>query len=381
MEKRKDSKNRILNKGESQRKDGTYMYRWTDNNKKRQTVYAKTLNELRQKELEITKAEKINGSSWSDGKASVAKAIENYRSLISVRPNTIMQHDIVYSVLKKINILDVGIKDIRVSDAKRYMMSLQTLGYSYGTITLAKSLLTASFNVAVENDFIMKNPFSFKLNSVIQNDTHKKRALTAEEEIKLFDFLNKEKRFELTKNYIIILLGTGMRVSELCGLTYKDVDIENKRIHINKQLYKIKKDVIVAEPKSKSGVRVLAMTDEVRQAFVFIMKKKRPPVEPIINGHTGFIFISEQGNVNTRQNIELKIVRVRKAYKDAGYGDIDFLSPHILRHTFCSRMVEKGVNPKDLQIIMGHSDIGTTLNVYTHKEPEDVAKEMERLMG
>ena len=55
MPSRKDNKGRVLEKGESQRTDGTYMYRWTDLSKKRQTIYARTLNELRQKELQVTK--------------------------------------------------------------------------------------------------------------------------------------------------------------------------------------------------------------------------------------------------------------------------------------------------------------------------------------
>ena len=381
MEKRKDNKNRILNKGESQRKDGTYMYRWTDNNKKRQTVYAKTLNELRQKELEITKTEKINGSNWSDGKMPVAKLIDNYRKSRNVKVTTSKRYDYICDVLEKIDILDIAIKDIRISDAKRYMLELKSLGYGYGTIQSIKSLLSPAFQTAVEDDILVKNPFIFRLCDIIDDDRKKRRALTDEEEKKLLEFLDASGQYTNYRDDIVILLGTGLRVSELYGLTYQDVDIANKRIYVNKQLHKIDTRLYVFSPKSKAGTRTLAMTDDVKQAFISVMQKKRPVVEPIVDGYTGFIFFNQTGSVRTRKNLMTSMINMRKSFKSAGYGDIDFLTPHVLRHTFCSRMVEKGMNPKDLQIIMGHSEISTTMDVYTHKEPEKVAKEMERLIS
>ena len=72
---------------------------------------------------------------------------------------------------------------------------------------------------------------------------------------------------------------------------------------------------------------------------------------------------------------------VRKKHIELGLGELPQITPHVLRHTFCSRMVEKGMDVKTLQLVMGHSDISTTLDVYTHKEPDDVAKEMEQYIA
>ena len=72
---------------------------------------------------------------------------------------------------------------------------------------------------------------------------------------------------------------------------------------------------------------------------------------------------------------------VRKKHIELGLGELPQITPHVLRHTFCSRMVEKGMNVKTLQLVMGHSDISTTLDVYTHKKPDDVAKEMEQYIA
>ena len=74
------------------------------------------------------------------------------------------------------------------------------------------------------------------------------------------------------------------------------------------------------------------------------------------------------------------MISIRDRAKKLGVADFSNISPHVLRHTFCSRMIENGIDVKSLQIIMGHSDIGTTLDVYTHKEPEDVAKTMENIL-
>ena len=76
----------------------------------------------------------------------------------------------------------------------------------------------------------------------------------------------------------------------------------------------------------------------------------------------------------------MSMITIRNKAKELGAGDFSDISPHVLRHTFCSRMIEKGIHVKTLQLIMGHSDIGTTLNVYTHKDPEDAAKTMENIL-
>jgi integrase len=170
-----------------------------------------------------------------------------------------------------------------------------------------------------------------------------------------------------------------MRVSELYGLTFKDIDLKNKRIHINKQLHLLNREYVVTSPKSKAGSRTLAMTEEVKKAFANQYTKPRPRTEKIVDGYGGFIFINEQGNPKTRKNLQMSMINIRTKMEKQGI-ELPNVSPHILRHTFCSRMVDNGIDIKALQIIMGHSDIGTTLNVYTHKDQEDVAKTMEKVL-
>ena len=381
MSSRKDNKGRVLEKGESQRTDGTYMYRWTDLSKKRQTIYARTLNELRQKELQVTKTEIISGVSWESNKITVRELIERYLSLKKVRITTEQKYRYLINMLDKIQILDIPIKDIKTSLAKQYMITLSNMGYSYGTVQNAKTLLKPAFQMAVEDDYIVKNPFLFTLSNIIENDSKQRFSMSEEEVSHYIEFISNHGWFRHIYDDVVILLNTGMRVSELYGLTFKDVDIKNRRINVNKQLHRIEGKYVVLPPKSKAGNRILAMNDATRKAFMNKRTEVRPKVEYVIDGYTGFVFINHLGFPKTRRNLEGSMREVRKKHIELGLGELPQITPHVLRHTFCSRMVEKGMNVKTLQLVMGHSDISTTLDVYTHKKPDDVAKEMEQYIA
>lgn len=381
MPSRKDNKGRVLEKGESQRTDGTYMYRWTDLSKKRQTIYARTLNELRQKELQVTKTEIISGVSWESNKITVRELIDRYLSLKKVRITTEQKYRYLINMLDKIQILDIPIKDIKTSLAKRYMITLSNIGYSYGTVQNAKTLLKLAFQMAVEDDYIVKNPFLFTLSNIIENDSKQRFSMSEEEEKNYIEFISNHGWFRHIYDDVVILLNTGMRVSELYGLTFKDVDLKNRRINVNKQLHRIGGKYVVLPPKSKAGNRILAMNDETRKAFMHKRTEVRPKVEYAIDGYTGFVFINHLGFPKTRRNLEGSMREVRKKHIELGLGELPQITPHVLRHTFCSRMVEKGMDVKTLQLVMGHSDISTTLDVYTHKKPDDVAKEMEQYIA
>lgn len=381
MPSRKDNKGRVLEKGESQRNDGTYMYRWTDLSKKRQTIYGRTLNELRQKKLQVTKTEIISGVSWESNKITVRELIERYLSLKKVRITTEQKYRYLINMLDKIQILDIPIKDIKTSLAKQYMITLSNMCYSYGTVQNAKTLLKPAFQMAVEDDYIVKNPFLFTLSNIIENDSKQRFSMSEEEEKHYIEFISNHGWFRHIYDDVVILLNTGMRVSELYGLTFKDVDLKNRRINVNKQLHRIEGKYVVLPPKSKAGNRILAMNDATRRAFMHKRTEVRPKVEYAIDGYTGFVFINHLGFPKTRRNLEGSMREVRKKHIELGLGELPQITPHVLRHTFCSRMVEKGMNVKTLQLVMGHSDISTTLDVYTHKKPDDVAKEMEQYIA
>ena len=379
--KRKDTNGRVLEKGEIQRKDGRYMYRWNDMRGERQTVYATTLDELRKKELDIGKKELYCGINWADGKTNVRDIMNQFIEMKEVRMTTEGKYKFFANTLDKIGFLDMPVDSIRTSNAKYFMKELDKLGYSYGTVGAIKSFAYQIFQTAVEDDYIIKNPFNFKLSNIMANNTKQRISLSEEQERTYLDFIKTHGWFSHCYPDIAILLNTGMRVSELYGLTFRDVDMKKRRIYVNKQLHLINREYHVFPPKSKAGVRTLAMNDTVEEAFRMKMKEKRPTVEYMVDGYSGFIFLNHMRKPKNRRNLMMSMISIEKKWKELGMPEFPHIHPHILRHTFCSRMVDKGMNIKTLQMVMGHSDVSTTLNVYTHKTPEDVAIEMENIVN
>ena len=130
-----------------------------------------------------------------------------------------------------------------------------------------------------------------------------------------------------------ILFHTGLRISEFCGLTIKDIDLKNRIINIDHQLQRIgSMEYHIESTKTNAGTRKLPMTEDVFRMFRAILED-RPTDFP----------------------------------------------PHICRHTYCSNQAKAGMNPKTLQYLMGHSDIGVTMNTYTHLGLDDAKNEMIRM--
>lgn len=180
---------------------------------------------------------------------------------------------------------------------------------------------------------------------------------------------------------VYILFHTGIRISEFCGLTMKDVDLENKILNIDHQIQRSPDmKLYIESTKTNAGTRKLPMTDEVARCFQAIIEdREKPRYEKMIEGHTGFLFTDKNGNPLVAMHWEHRFNHMVKRYNDIFRVQMPNITPHVCRHTYCSNMAKSGMNPKTLQYLMGHSDIGVTLNTYTHLGPEDAAGELKRM--
>lgn len=381
-EKRKDSKGRILKDGEGQRKNGTYDYRYIDIYGKRKSVYAATLNELREKEAKIRK-DLSDGMDSSDGDITVIELIDLYISQKQgVRNTTRCGYQTVYNIMDKERFGHRRISSIKPSEAKSFIIKLKNDGRSFGTISIIKNVLKPAFNIAVDDNRIRRNPFDFYLSTVISNDAEKRKALTKEQKEVYLNFIKSDKLMAKYLDEIIILLGTGLRVSELYGLTLSDIDFENRRIKVDKQLLKRWQNKYhVNKPKSKSGERYIPIiSEEVYSAFERAVKNRiKPEVEIEIDGYSGFLFLNEQRNPKTAGNLEKAMRRIIHVYNDTHEEKLPIITPHILRHTFCTELAMSDINVKSLQYLMGHSDIYTTLNIYTDANYASAKEALEKL--
>ena len=380
--KRKDKKGRILKTGESQRKDFVYQYRYTDFHGKRQTVYASTLQELRQKEKEIQK-QVDDGLDYEAGQITVIELIEKYISLKQgVRYNTKVGYQFVLNLVKKEEFGYRKISTIKVSDAKQWFMKLQKDGRGYSTITSVRGVIKPAFQMAYDEDAVRKNPFAFKLTDAVVNDSEQRIALTDEQLEIWMDFIKNDNTYCKYYDEFVVLLETGMRVSEFCGLTKKDLDFKNRRIRVDHQLVRERGGkYYVEETKISSGCRFLPMTDSIYQSLKNMLAR-RPKVkkEVVVDGYTGFIMLDKNGNPKVALHVENEMRWAMKKYKKL-HPDrpLPNITPHVLRHTFCTNYANAGMDIKDLQYLMGHSDAGVTLNVYTHANYAHAADQMAKI--
>ncbi len=376
---RKDSNGRVLQSGESQRKDGIYQYRYTYGGK-RETVYAPNLNELRQKEKEI-QALLDAGINYAAGTIDTIELVAKYINLRQgVRYSTRVGYQFVSNILKRETFCRKPIRDILASEAKAWMKKLfYEDGYGYSTLCAIKGIIAPAFRMAYEEDVIKKNPFDFDLSGVVPNNAKPRQALTDQELIDWLDFVKNDSTYRKYYDEFIVLLGTGLRVSEFCGLTLQDIDFDEMRIKVERQLARTRSGKFYVEkPKTKNGVRYIPMSPEVCESMQNIVQQRYSGgPEIIIDGVVGFLLLDRSHRPKVALHIENELRWCMKKYqKRYPNKKLPKITPHVLRHTFCTNMARNGMAIKNLQYLMGHSDVGTTLNIYTHSRYEDAAKEM-----
>lgn len=381
-EKRRDNKGRLLRTGESQRKDLTYEYRYTDATGKRKSVYAKNLQELRRREDQIQKNvdDSIN---YCEGSINVIELVERYVALKQgVRHATKVGYNFVLNLIRKEDFCYRRINTIKVSDAKLWLMKLQRDGRGYSTITSVRGVVKPAFQMACDEDIIRKNPFAFSLAGVVVNDSQKRVALTPDQQKTFMDFVKEDSHYSRYYDEFNVLLGTGMRVSEFCGLTMEDLDFANRKIRVEKQLIRENKGAYhVEKTKTESGVRFIPMSDEVFQSLKNILKnRKKPQKEMMVDGCTGFLLLDKNGNPKLALHLEHHMQWTMKKYRKTRTEPLPTVTPHVLRHTFCTNMANAGMDLKSLQYLMGHADAGVTLNVYTHASYAHAEQSMQKIL-
>lgn len=365
--KRKDRNGRVLKTGENQRKNGTYDYRYTDSYGKVRCIYAKTLEDLRKKEATIQR-DLADGIDYAAGEISVADLVDRYMSLKrDIGHNTKRAYGTVINRIKESEFGQMKVRNVKLSDAKRFYIDLHDTGSKRNTISIYHSVLRPTFEMAVDDDMIRKNPFKFKVADIIPDDAVKRTALTKQQQENYLRFIQENGQ----DNYyddIVILMGTGLRVSELYGLTKKDVDFKKRLIFIDHQLCRTaEKPYFVKSPKTSSGVRCIPMSDVVYMALKRVAANRQSPtVELLVDGYSGFLFLDKAGMPKVAMHLENYMRGMQKKMERIYGKSFPRVTPHVLRHTFCTNMQRAGIDVKSLQYLMGHSNVSVTLDVYTH---------------
>lgn len=394
-EKRRDNKKRILRNGESQRPDGRYVYKYYDIMHKPHFLYSWKLEptdklpagkrddlSLREK-IRLLNRDMVDGIDVQGAEMTVLQLVKKYiATKTGVKPSTEAGYKTVVNILEKETFAHQPIKKIRHSDAKLFLIKLQQEdGRSYSSIHSIRGVLRPAFAMAMEDDYIRKNPFDFELSKVIVNDSITREAISRDQMRKFLKFVKEDKHYCKYHDGMYILFHTGMRISEFVGLTVRDLDMKNRTIRIDHQLQR-KSDgtKYITSTKTNAGTRTLPMEPDVYACFKRILEnRKAPVVEPSIDGYSGFLFFDKDDRpmvaMHWEKYFQHAVQKYNKIYKD----ELPKITPHVCRHTYCSHKAKSGMNPKTLQYLMGHSEISVTMDTYTHLGLDDAWDELERL--
>lgn len=312
---------------------------------------------------------------------TVLTLVERYlKTKTGVRPNTRRNYNFVVNILRKEEFAQRTIKGIKVSDAKFFLIKLQQDGRGYSTVKTIRGVLRPAFQMAVDDDILVKNPFQFELVDVVVNDSVTREAISREDMRRFLKFVHDDNVYCKYYEVVYILFHTGLRISEFCGLTIRDIDFENNVIVIDHQLQRVGMTLHIEKTKTSSGTRKIPMTRDVADNFRAIIEGREVRVqEKMVDGYCGFLFVDDAGLPEVAMHWEHRFNNMVDRFNAIYRVPVPNITPHVCRHTYCSNMARSGMNPKTLQYLMGHSDISITLNVYTHLGLDDARDEMGRL--
>ena len=390
--KRRDERNRRLKTGESIRKDGRYAYKYIGTDRKPHFVYSWRLTNtdplpkgkrpcksLRELEKEINR-DLDDGINPTGSKMTVCELYAKHNELKSnVRESTKKGREQLMKLLQDDKIGNMQIEKVKPSDAKQWVIRMREQGFAFQTINNHKRSLKAIFYTAIEDDLVRKNPFNFNTDDVIENDTEEKIVLTDTQADSLLKFLQTDCTYQKHYHAVTVLLNTGLRISELCGLTVNDIDFENGFINVNHQLIFGKGEYSTEKPKTDSGVRKIPMNESVSKALKAEINNRENVQPVIIDRYTDFVFLNKKGLPMYGAAYSTDFGKMIKKYNKHHKQKLPKISPHTLRHTFCTNMANKNMPPKALQYIMGHKDITTTLGYYAHGSAESAKIAMESM--
>lgn len=395
VKRRKDSKNRVLKAGETERKQGGYQFRWNTGDGKRHYIYAKDLRELRNKEKEIIH-DMDDGIRTDNLKLTLNDLYTIWLDVKKgLKPNTFNNYRYMYEHFVKNSLGQYEVRLLHRTDIKRFYNHLVDVeGLKVNTVGTIHLIIHQILQLAVEDDVLRKNVSDNglrdlkKVRGLHQN---KRKALTIAQQDLFLTFLKNNPKYNHWYPTFAIMLGSGLRVGELTGLRWQDIDLKNNVINVNHTLVfyersKAKRTGFgINTPKTKAGNRSVPMIKTVKDAFLQqreYLKDNNLESIDIIDGFQDFIFINRFGHVQHQGTLNKAIKRI---IRDANFEALDKnpsikeenllpnFSCHTLRHTFTTRLIESGMNVKVIQEALGHSDIQTTLDIYA-----DVTKELKQ---
>lgn len=403
--KRRDNKGRILRDGELQRKDGKYEYRYTDSKGGRHSIYSWRLVEtdktpagkkitpsLRELSAQIQR-DVANGKDFF---ISLNRTVDDYFVTFmqvkqNLKPTTITNYNVLYRkhIAPVLGHLKVG--SIKYSDIISFYSSLLAEEkLKAGSLKIVHNILNQIFKMAARDGAITKNPTTDAITEVCKKHgsaAQPRQPLSIPEQQEFLSYVKTTPKYKRWTPLFTVMLGTGMRVGEIGGLCWEDIDFEENVIHVRRSVGSLEnKDhsFFVSTPKTSAGTRIIPMFSEVRSALECERKlQSEANIERFrIGDLSSFVFLSSRNRPITSKFVRgLLQSIVRQHNLSSGTIQLPKFSAHILRHTFCTRLCENESNLKVIQEVMGHSNISITMNIYNKATKEKKLESFAALDG
>lgn len=364
-----------LGVGFSQRKDGLYQARFTNRFGQRETLYNKNLNSLR---LQMRKALAANDGALNPIKNSMTLDewydiwIETYKG--NCRNSTLIEYGRTYKCVKQ-KLGRIKLQSIDSMILQETLNKLKSDTQRHRVKVLIKDML----NKAEKNNLITQNP-AMDLITKVDNKAPKERRVLSVKETELFLTYAKDCIYY---NLFIVALETGMRIGELRGLYWSDIDFDNNALYVRRTICHIQgKNGYYFEahdPKTFTGKRLIPLTSKCSEALIRQRTFNKTSIKQRKEmNFDDLVFPTRSGRPFQEITIIRHINEIRKKMESDNIH-IEKFSPHTFRHTFATRAIENGMNPKTLQRILGHSTIQMTLDLYCHVSSDTLFNEMKKM--
>lgn len=354
----------------------TFMYEG-----KRVYVYGKTAQELAENELK--KRDELENGVIDLYNPTIDSYYEHFTSIrrSEIKESTLRSQRIQYKLISQIKLIgglkfgEMRIRDItrrNIEDARQLLLNE---GKTPQYVNNCFAHLNHVFHCAVLDDTIEKNPCKalkqLKREAPLISE-NKHRALSENETVAFFAAAADRNSYYI--NAFSLMIKSGMRIGEISALYRTDVDRKNGFIHVRRTAVRDETGgyMIGEDAKTKSGRRDIPLTDEV----YYIIKEQEKLNEMLFGLEmNGLLFKSAEGKILREYAVNREIKKICEA------ADIELFTCHAFRNTFATRFIEQ--RPQDFKIlseIMGHKDIGITLNLYTHVMAENKVNAMQNVL-
>lgn len=383
MEKRVDNKGRILRVGEYQRSDGMYEFRYFAEDGVRKYLYSWKLvsqdSVPPKKKCSKSLREMEDDLNFISGFTERTTVLQGVQEVLTMRTDYARSTMDTYQIAVRQYIAPSKLGQLRLTQVSKddvrefYQWLVDENGLGYSSIKAKHALLNAVFQIAVRDGLITQNPCSGCM-KVVKKDSSVTTSLMVQEQHELLEFLKDGSQyFSMYYDIVAVLLGTGLRISELIGLTWDEVDFDNKCIRLSHQDFY---DEVNGRKEHsitplKTGVsRIIPLPKVVLTILECRWRESAG----------NFVFTNRDGMLYNRRGVNSILSGIVKEFNQQNRGlKLPKLSSHVLRHTYCTRLVELGVDLRIVQEIMGHKTAKVTLNVYTHVSQKNMFDEMNRI--